>query len=167
MVKIPTKWLNFSCSSRGPCIYEVSLNEIITGDYPNLVMLSTIHMKNEVDPTQAPTVLENLSTVWIKVDTNALLVCYAIIELTAIGLTSHHGANYKITTKHDQAYNRHPWISTNQQQPITGWESQTCYPNLQLWNQTSYPSMQSTDKLSQHAQQITLYIRAQRVDKQE
>ena len=36
------------------------------------------------------------------------LLCYAIIGLTLIGLTSHHGANYKITANYDQAYNRHP-----------------------------------------------------------
>ena len=33
---------------------------------------------------------------------------YAIIGLAEIGLTSHHGANYKITTNHCQAYNGHP-----------------------------------------------------------
>ena len=35
-------------------------------------------------------------------------MCYAIIGLTAIGLTSHHSENYKITINQDQAYNRHP-----------------------------------------------------------
>ena len=35
-------------------------------------------------------------------------MCYTIIGLTAIGLTSHCSVNYKITTNHGQAYNRHP-----------------------------------------------------------
>ena len=64
-----------------------------------------------------------------------------------------------ITTNHSQAYNRHPWISTNQQQPITDQESQTHYPSMQVQIETSYPSMQSTDKLSQHTQQKILYKR--------
>ena len=40
-------------------------------------------------------------------------MCYAI--LNAIELKSHCGTNYKwLTTNHGQAYNRHPWVSTNQ-----------------------------------------------------
>ena len=35
-------------------------------------------------------------------------MCYAIIGLTAVRLTSHCSANYKIATNHCQAYNRHP-----------------------------------------------------------
>ena len=67
------------------------------------------------------------------------LLCYAKIGM--IGLTPYCGTNYKITINHSQAYNRHPWISTNQQQPITGQENQTHYPSMQVWNQTSYLSM--------------------------
>ena len=47
-----------------------------------------------------------------------------------------------------QTYNIHTLVSTNQQQPITGQESKTHYPSMQVQNQTSYPSMQSADKLS-------------------
>ena len=54
------------------------------------------------------------------------------------------------TTNHGQAYNRHPWISTNKQQPITGQEIRQAIPACKCETrqaipackvQTSYPSM--------------------------
>ena len=38
----------------------------------------------------------------------------AMLKIGMIGLTPHHGTNYKIATNYGQAHNRHPLISTNQ-----------------------------------------------------
>ena len=76
-------------------------------------------------------------------------MCYAILDLIGLIIPS----QYKIINNHQSqpSLQQVPLGKDQSETAITGQESQTPYPNMQVWNQTSYPSMQCADKLSQHA----------------
>ena len=57
---------------------------------------------------------------------------HAMPYLEVIGIIPHHSTKLYLTTNHGQAYNRHPWVSTNQERPITGQERKTHYPRMQV-----------------------------------
>ena len=40
-----------------PCIFEMEINEIIGIESPQIVILTTIHLKDESEPTQIPLTL--------------------------------------------------------------------------------------------------------------
>ena len=70
---VSTKQQDLPSSLKEPSVYEVSLNKIITKEYPNLAIHSTIHLRNKVGSYQTPIVLVNTLKDWIEVDRNTIL----------------------------------------------------------------------------------------------
>ena len=57
----PELKLTDKCIATTPCILKVEIDEILTIQNPQLVMLPTVHLKDEVEPLQKPLTLINLS----------------------------------------------------------------------------------------------------------
>ena len=59
----PMKSLECPSSAKKPCTYKESINEIITEEYPSLVVPTRVYF---IRGLQIPTVLINLSNDWTK-----------------------------------------------------------------------------------------------------